>query len=542
MANIREYTSKENLKATLNPQDAVNAGNAAASAGNAQLRARIDQGEATAGLGRVLGGAVKDLGEQYQEHAAQEEISRGLATSAQILQNTTTAANNAAKNADPNDPSWGTKFQEEELEPILQSFASGFETKRGKMWAEAQVGAMRGHFFEKITADQSTLAGVAAKQNLETAANSLTQTVQQDPSALALANGTAEATVEGILQAHPNLSVSQIAALRGELLPKLQHDITFAASQAKARANPEAFMQQVADGKLEGKEHLDAGDNERLFGFAQELKRANEHDALAAQARQKAEMKDQGDAFLTKTYAEGIQPDGTWIAPPGYAKRLREAASAHPEAFSRPEVDSAIGAMEHATKLQIDKTLQRSDPSTYEQFRQTLGSGINKIAVNQAYADGKLSTDDWRMFLTAAEDARADPSLGRMNVHLSEFLDGMKSTITKSNAMAGAVYAEQDQRFKDYQSMVRTTVEQAVKHKYPGASTPDEAAFTYLDPRGAKYLGTLAPRYQLPAAQMDAATDREGFAPLLPAVNLTSGGGPRKPGETPQQYLKRTGG
>lgn len=534
MPNITEYR---------NPISGLDGGDQGASAA---ARAGNAKAQATASFGRDLGVGISTAGTAWTDQKAKEEISHGLAIAAQVQQNTTTAWNNFVKNSDPNDPTLAQRFQEEELEPILQSFGSSFNTEKGKAWADAHVGALRQHFFEKTAADQSLLAGAAAVQNITDFATAASNTAQEDPSSVNMLLGTADSAVKAMLGANPNLTPAQQASLSGELRQNMRKDILKGGFYGMAQGNPEAAQEALAKGY--GEADLDAGERQQLFGFAATIANSRASDARAAAAAAKSRAKDEGDAFLTSAYAKGIDPTtGSWTPPPGYLEEIQKAAIAHPENFDRAEIQATVSAAEHATTLAINKTLQQSDPSTYEEFRKSLSTsgGTSKTAVNQAYADGKLSTDDWRMFLTAADDAKSDPNKAHLNEVMNEMFSGLKSTITKSNPFAMQVYPEQDQKFYEFQQMVRSVVTRQISK----GLSPEEVQRQFLSPGGPGYLGLLIPPhqgwagYQLSDAQTDAASEREGNAPIVaPTRALTGEPQARKPGESIAQWKARTGG
>lgn len=396
MPNIRTYENTEQLTARLNPDTKVVAGNAALT--SSKVRA-----ETLSNFGQEVGGAVKYFGEKYQEHQAQREISQGLATSAEILANTTESWNNTAKNADPNNPATADKWREENLEPILQAWVSGFSTERGKAWAEAQVGSMRNHFFEKTAADQSVLAGSAVAKNLRTFIDSATRTVQSDVSTTTTMLGTVDTAVEAILQSNPNLTVAQQTQIRDELTPAWKKEIALNAGQAIARGDPTLAQTMLSNGTMPGEEHLDAGDKEKLYGFAASMKNAAETDARQARATAIQEGK-MGFEKKLITIAPRLNDGGQLVYPSGYAQALEELKT-DPYA-DLEKLNSAGQAYQAAVKEDLGGVLIASDPVTRAAFTDRISSATNPLTDAEVYdarARGLLGKDDFSLFLGAAQ-------------------------------------------------------------------------------------------------------------------------------------------
>lgn len=531
MPNIRVYENRQGLS----PDD-----RAARSTSFAANTVRASYSE----LGRELGSGISALGEAYSKYQTQQELSAGLSTSAAFMDNGTTAVDVVFKNSDPNDPSTAQRVMDEYIDPNLDAWKASFQTEGGKRWAEQQAARMREHFFEKAAGLQGFQAGRAAVQNIGDLDTSGSNTVFQDPASLGMMLGMADNAIKTIVGANPHLDARTATQIETELREKLRTNWAQSAMRGAARANPDAAMEALQSGKLAGADIntlLSAEEKDRLFGYAEDIKRSRASDARAAETSERQKLEREADAFLTSAYAKGIQPDGTWLPPANYAEAIREAASKHPEAFSRSEVQSAIGAAEHAVELRNSRSLQVDDPATYEALTRNIGAN-NKTAIYQAFIDGKLSDKTKTTLLSAIDDATNNPSMGRLNTRINDMTSGLKSSITKSNPYALNVYPEQDQKFYEFESMVRQTMTWAVKTK---GMDPDEAAFEYLDPRGKSYLGHLLPRYQLTPDQLEAAQTRAtdgGEAPVVAPSRPAPAALPRQPGESPTAYLKRTGG
>lgn len=538
MPAIRSYENQVSLKDTLNPQTAVNAGNALLQAS----RVAADAAETKGKIGGVIGEGIKDLGETYQDFRAQQEISHGLATNSQIFANTTESWNNTAKNADPNDPATAEKWREEELEPVLQAWASGFETKRGKAWAEAQVGSVRNHFYEKTAADQATMAGSAAVKNLRTFIDNATRTVQGDPSTTTLMLGTVGTALDATLAANPNLTVGQQTQIRDELEPAWKKEVTLAAGQSIARGNPELAQKMIADGTLPGNEHLDAGDREKLFGFAATIKNAQDADAKAAAVAARKAQEDDFDKKATAIAATMYNPDGTLSIKAGTFQALTD-LSQHPGA-KRADIQALQNAMASATTDAINGTYRFSDPATYQSLASRIGvpkgspNALQAAEVDKAYT--KLAPSDYRYLRQAAvseaEGSGADPADKASTAALNAALERVKPLITKST-----MFRIDQSGVANYDAFYYDTHQRFAALKAQG-KTPAEAAAILTDPRNPEGIQNSMAPYQTnnkqAMANLRARTSQAG-GPTGPTRVQVPAGQERKPGETPEAYLKR---
>lgn len=547
MPQIREYENQAGLTARLDPGAAV-------AGGNAGLRAAQARAEATKDIGNIAVSAA-GYGKAWEEQRAKEEISQGFATEAELNDNISTAWNNYVKNADPNDPTTADRFRKEELEPILQSFQTGFTTERGKAWSETRIAALRQHYFERTIGDQSRLAGVAAVTNFEKSANIWQATLQRDPSFLPVVLGSIDSMVEATMASNPNWTPEQIANFRGKIVPALRTASTMAAGGAMAKLNPAEFKKALAAGW--GGTDIDGQQREQLLADAERMEAAAEADAKAASAERIRQEKAAGNANLVRIYAAGLNPEtGDWNVPPDAVTAITEDAIRNPGRYDPGEVASFVNAIGRAAEEAASGENTPSDPATYDSLGKRIGKGLTKTEVDQAFYSRRLSKRDWTFLRTAAEGSGGDaedakiPGWSRLNEQINEHFSGVRSSITKSNAFSTQVYPAQDQRMLEYQQMVRQTVMDGIKNRGMSA---DEASERWLNPNSPNYLGKLIPHYQVSQEQLRTMR-RPGQTPqALPAVDprdilrteqakdAAKGSSPPRPGESVAQWKARTG-
>lgn len=498
---------------------------------------------AFAQAGSQIGGGIAAAGDAYTRIKTQQEISQGLATSAELQSNVTTAWDVTLKNSDPNDHSVAEKFREEQLNPILDAWTSSFKTEQGKAWAEEHAGALRQHFFEKTAADQSLMAGEAAVQNFHQFTTGMSTTVLQDPSSLNMALGTADRAIDALLSADPNLTPSQTAAMRGELRDKAREEIAKSAFIGTARSNPDAAMADLQSGKYN--QLLDGTTQNQLFGFAESIKREQRADQRAQEVESRQQQKDDFNAKRASLEASMFQPDGSVRVPPGFHQQL-VMLSQHPGAAQEPGAISALGdAAARATTDAINGTFTRTDNATWSDLAGRIGAApsdpnaLTHTQVNRAYADGKLSKSDWQ-FLSKAVDGSNDPAQHQALSQLNQALERVKPLVGKAN-----MFGQLDQSgIANFAALHYDTVQRFNQMVASGMS-PAEAEKVLEDPRDPRGIQAHLAAYQT--------SNKQGLANVHARVSGTggpySGAAPRnafdngrKPGESAADYLKRTGG
>lgn len=171
-------------------------------------------------LGHRIGSTVRELGDVAVKYIDHQEISRGAAVAAKLMEQKDQEWNQVAKNADPNDPTHAAQWREENLEPALEQFKQGFTTEKSQQYAEHFVEQYRTHMFHKTTADMSSLAADAVHVNTLKTINSLGNTLSSDPSGLDFARDALKSSLDGIVDSSPNLTAAQASKVRSELLFK----------------------------------------------------------------------------------------------------------------------------------------------------------------------------------------------------------------------------------------------------------------------------------------------------------------------------------
>lgn len=530
MANIREYT---------NPIDGL-------SPSDRGIQSSVDLGRhverAFALAGNSVGNAVTGAGAAYDKIKTQQDISVGLPQKAQLLDNLTTASDVAMNNADPNDHTAAEKWRTEQMEPLLDSWISGFSTQESRMWATEQAAAIRQHLTEKTTADQSRNAGVAAVQNYQTTRQGLTNTVLQDPSDSArnIALHTLEDGTEQLIKGNPFITNEQAARLReqAQVDRKMIGEASF---QGRALTNPLQAMQDLQDGKFNGV--LDAEQQVRMFGFATQIHHEQLADARSAEAMSKEQAKVKFDAQLSSTYATMFRPDGSTVLPPGGNTRLVQLSQMP---FADPGAIKALGdAMKTAAEAKINGTFQTTDMGVWGHLASRIGQPVGSsdalthAQVDQAYAAHQLSEHDWRFLHQAVETQRNDPATTAAMTQVNQALERSKALVIKSDIYGGTLDQVGQVQYDTLHFDAFTRFQELQKQ----GNSPAEAARILSDPRDPRGIHAMLPHYMtdnkagLQALKSKVQTG--GAASLAAPAPLTTA---RKAGESAADYLKRTGG
>lgn len=531
MPEIREFDNKiDGLK----PDDRAT---------QATVFAARHVGAEYANIGQSIGGAITSAGDTYEKIKSQQEISQGLATRAQIVDNLTTAWNVTSNNSDPNDHSTAEKWREEQLQPILDAWQTGFSTEHGRQWAMEQSAQMQQHFFEKTAADQSVKAGQAAKRNLIDFNTSTTNTLLQDPASLNTALGTTDMAIDSIIKADPDMTPEQAAALRGPIRDQFRLDQAKAAVIGTARADPDKAMADLQSTKYDAV--LNAEQKNSLFGFAESIKREARADARAATAAQNEAQKQDFNGKVSAVEAQLQNPDGSMSVKPGMHQALMM-LSQHPGAAFEPgRISSLEDAMARAVKDKIDGTYAQTNNTTWQTLASKIGQPIGSpgalthAEVDQAYAAGNLSTHDHAFLKSAVEGMHSDPQTTAALTRLNQSLERVKTSVTQSNLYAGKLDRAGDLQ---YDKLHYDTFQRFMQLQQQGKSA-SEAADILTDPRNPNGIQHNLAGYAMSNKQGLQAlhqTVTTGGAPAAPNTPNAFAGNGRKPGESAEAYLART--
>ncbi len=168
--NIAEYTS---------PVDQLHPSSEGSSA---LAAAGIHVGRLYNEAGADIKQGVGELGQAVEQHDYMTEVSKGAATGSAILNNKMTEWQQmVSKPGAADDKSIQGKFLDNNLEPELEKFQSGFDTEQGQKWAMDYANKIREHFATTTSADLMNLQGEERGHDVVTQRNQFGSILQKDP-------------------------------------------------------------------------------------------------------------------------------------------------------------------------------------------------------------------------------------------------------------------------------------------------------------------------------------------------------------------------
>lgn len=363
-----------------------------------------EKGAAMSEFGRRFGSAIDVAGDMAVKYLDHTQISQGTAAFSRMTERATTAWNEIAKTADPNDPTVRQKFMDS-LEPELAKFKDdGFYTENGQKWAEGHAEALRKHMSEKTAADMSTLAGQAAVVNQRQTINSLSATVRGDPSSLDFSLAALKSGTDGMIATSPNLTGVQANAARSEIMQKGAESIVKSAAMGfieKTGKVPEWATDPKYSPYINGEELKQFAQASRYY---QRLGQSEDRSARAQREHEQSlDFNSKVNDLELSTMPEKVGDKPT--LPPNYWRELRELGT-HPGAALDPGRLKTM--VENGEK--ITERLNKPDPMGAVSHQTTVGllgrmraTDGTRLESNQpiydAYGEGKLSTADFN-FLT----------------------------------------------------------------------------------------------------------------------------------------------
>lgn len=282
------------------------------------------------------------------------EVSAGAAESAKTLAGLDALWNKTIKDSDPNDPSVAQKFREETVEPTLEKLKGGFFTEGGQRFAEATVERFRNHFVSKTTADMATMAGIAAKKNVETLTNQLSNAAINDPTSLKTSLDLVQHSVGAMVDASPNLTGVDAARLKTDLAFDSQKAIVKAAAVGAISANPDEGLKRFSG--PEYSKFISGADLKALEQRAKEVQRA---DRVEQNYRKTIEKQEKVEASDNR---EGEYLQKLHSGDPKTMGQVSAKAVANDFTLTREARERMIGLVERKTK---EETPSRISQQTF---------------------------------------------------------------------------------------------------------------------------------------------------------------------------------
>lgn len=497
----------------LRPDD--RAAQSTANAGRRVAALYTQAGEANADTGRRVASAVTDVGGVAVKAAESREISAGAAESAKALAGLDALWNDTIKKADPNDPAVAAKFREETVEPTLEKLKDSFLTEGGQRFAESTVEKFRNHFVSKTSADMATMAGIAAKKNVETLTNQLSNAAINDPSTLKTSLDLVEHSVGAMVDASPNLSGTDAFKVKTDLALDSQKQIVKAAAIGAINANPEEGLKKFSGPEFS--KYISGAELRTLESQAKAVIRAERVDEnYRRQNKERAET----DASDQR---EGEYLQRLHSGDPKQMGQVSARAIANDFTLTRSARERMINIVERETKPEAAAKVSNATTSDLiSRIRLPVGDPRRIDSMDPVYdelVNGKLNKSDFKFVADEFKNMRT-PDGQLLGPQQDEFIKSVKPLIDKSNPLLGRIDQSGPQQVYNFTMDLRRKVDE---YRKAGKDPRD-----LMDPSKPDYMGSPAALagYQKPLQQslQDTAAQlrRGGANPPLGPVTVNT--------------------
>lgn len=532
-------------------------------------------------IGEGIGGAISEVGGQYEKHQTQQEMLR-LYSSGTDLENNIRQAWQAyaSKPENANRPDLASSFMDEQVTPIVNSWQSFAKTDSGQRFAAEYGARIRQNMFEHTAAEQSSIDAEAAIQHGKDAMNSLSAGIANDP------GGNHDAAIG---------TMKDVATALASSIPdpvtraKVEGELTAQAQAQGAVAHYLGLINSGQPGIDQARKDMDAGrygaylspeQTEALRSRADSAERQIVEKASAAQVAFRKQQEDDGHAVYAQLVSGMVDPKtGAPIPPtPETLQAYREFADKYGR-YLPAEVASLGSSMHTSLEASINRTYTQSDPGTFASLSARVGSTsapLTHAEVDAAHAQGRLSERDWHDLHESVERSVNDPSEKLLSQAKTQFFASVKAQFGQLD-MFGNLKGQDAARFYEYQMYVEGAIAAAKRGHDGKTASPQAIIDTMLNPNSANYLlgphqmpyfmkytkGGLsqaagaaalrATKAGTPAASAAAAPDdntagdqgavRVNVAPQVSTAAQAAAiqTAPRQANETPEQYLSRIG-
>lgn len=430
MPNIRDISAPTDLG--IRPDD--RAMEATANSGRRISALYSTAAEATNSVGRTANSTIQDVGGTVVKYVDNQEISRGASQFATLMAGLDSEWNKRVSTSDPNDPSVREKFLEEVVNPRLEKMREGFNTERSTQFAESQIQQLRTHFVQKTGADMATLAGVAAKTNINNLTNQLTNAAMSDPSSLRTSLKLVENSIGSMVDSSPTLKGVDAGRLKVELTDAAQASIVKAAAIGAIAANPEKGLAQFS--KPEYAKYISATDLKQLEQQAKTVERAKRVDENYALQNQKM-FKQEASDNREGEYMQKLHSDD-----PKEKASVSAAAIANDFTLTREARQRMINIVERETRPATAAKISNDTANDLmSRIRAPEGDPRRITDLNpvlDAYVKGLLNKSDYK-FLTEEFKNLRTPEGEELGKQQDEFIKSVKPMIDKSNPLMGKI-------------------------------------------------------------------------------------------------------
>jgi hypothetical protein len=364
--------------------------------------------------GEVIGGAVSTVGQQAEQYMAHREISQGSAAYSGMFAKATDDLQQAAKNADPNDPSAVQKLTAG-FDDQFDKYLDGFHTPEGQRWAEAHIDNLRQHLFTSAAATVSSMAKDAVTVNSEKTVNNLATGVSLDPSmgSIDFALNAAKSTLGGMVDTAHNIDAATGASIKTEWSQKAGEQIVKTGIASIIAKNPNADLTPLYQ---KYSDFLKPGEMQQFQKAAQvQAKQIALIDRQTlATNRQIAEQTVR--ASTNKAIADNVtfdQQTGKPVINPNLYKQSMDILKSNPDAPNAGEAFRAIASWGESQEAKGAKPAD--DPVVKSDLMTRMFSADNPtttLDLMKARADGKISDPSFQAMHGLVTELEQSPIKG----------------------------------------------------------------------------------------------------------------------------------
>jgi hypothetical protein len=440
---------------------------------------------AYAQAGNAIGGGLKTVGEEIQQHQEMQDTSSNSVAGAAAMADLSTKLqqSSAAAAADPANAQKHFQDFQSAMEDTISKIGTDNDTTAGQKNAERIQNTLREEFTRQSMGAQSIVAGQQVKTNLDTMSNTLAQAVSNNPTLLETGIAMLHGSVEDQLKAH-NLSPEENARIRNEFTQPAIKGLGIAAFKSMAESNPQGALDQLQKGRFAGMfsgEEIGA-----LTTYANSQAKAQTTAQRAAIEQQKQADEAAFNANASAIVGAYIQPDGS-MAIPKNAPQAIVKLSLMPQA--KPgEIKSLADMTQTILKDQEKKIKATSDPMTYQSFATKLTSGnLSAQEVYEARTQGLLSDKDTSFYLRGINALRQDPAKKDAEKQFNQWAMSQKSAFTKPSGAFNLPDPHGNEKFNQFYQDAHARFEQTYSTKGDWQSL--------LNAKNPQYLGQFAKPY-----------------------------------------------
>jgi hypothetical protein len=359
----------------------------------------------------------------------------------------------------------------------------------------------------------ATLAGVAAKSNINSLTNQLSNAAISDPSSLKTSLGLVEHSIGSMVDSSPTLRGVDAGKLKSELTDAAQAAIVKAAAIGAISANPEKGLKQFSG--PEYSKYISGVELRQLEQQARSVERAQRVDENYRRKNNELAKEETSDARESE-YLQKLHSDDP---------KERSAVTAHAIAndfnLTRQARERMINIVERETKPETAAKISNAEATDLiSRIRAPEGDPRRITDLNpvyEAYEKGKLNKSDLK-FVRDEFTSMRTPDGAELGAQQDEFIKGFKSSITHANSLLGKLDPSGDQKLYEF---TRNIQKKVAEYRKAGKDPRD-----LFDPAKPDYMGSqaaLAPYQKSLKDSMESMAERmrssmEASPPPAPAA------------------------